>query len=70
MSNPAEQRPIPDDVTADVVALALGALEPADTERVRAAIDADPALRSELDAVATHLRLHDSHPSLAPTPAN
>lgn len=74
MSENADPRPAPDgirsdEVTADLVALAMGALDPAETERVRAAVDADPALGAELEAVEAHLELHDRRPSLAPTAA-
>jgi ferric-dicitrate binding protein FerR (iron transport regulator) len=53
----------------DLVALALGALEGADADRVREAADADPALAAELAAVRAHLAFHDRAPEIRPAPA-
>ncbi|MHC4136466.1 MAG: FecR family protein [Planctomycetota bacterium] len=53
----------------DLVGLALSALDSADAERVRRAVEADPALAAELAEIERHLALHDGVPRLRPAPA-
>ncbi|MGQ0613438.1 MAG: hypothetical protein ACT4PV_06860, partial [Planctomycetaceae bacterium] len=53
---------------ADLVALALGALDPDASRRTRARLEADPDAQAELDEIQAHLRLHDALPIPAPQP--
>lgn len=53
----------------DLVALALGALDGAEADRVGAAAAADPDAQALLDAVRRHLALHDRAPEVLPAPA-
>jgi ferric-dicitrate binding protein FerR (iron transport regulator) len=53
----------------DLVGLALNALDAAEAERVRRAVEADPALAAELKEIERHLALHDGLPRLGPAPA-
>ncbi len=53
----------------DLVALALGALEPDACRATRARLEADPDARAELDEISSHLRLHDALVIPAPDPA-
>ncbi|MHC4547282.1 MAG: FecR domain-containing protein [Planctomycetota bacterium] len=50
----------------DLVGLALDALDAAEAERVRGAVETDPALAAELQAIERHLALHDRVPQLRP----
>lgn len=54
--------------TEDLVALALGQLDDAQTERVKMALDRDAEAKAEADAIGRHLDLHDAVPSLRPEP--
>ena len=53
----------------DLVGLALGALDSADAERIRRAVEADDALAAELREIERHLALHEGVPRLRPAPA-
>ena len=46
----------------DLVGLALGALDSADAERIRRAVEADDALAAELREIERHLALHEGVP--------
>lgn len=53
----------------DLVALALGALDEAESRRVGEAVAADPDAAAELARVRSHLALHDRASEIRPAPA-
>jgi len=53
---------------SDLVALALGQLDPERERAVRATAAADPAVAREIQAIEHHLELHDAIPEIDPAP--
>jgi ferric-dicitrate binding protein FerR (iron transport regulator) len=60
--------PTPTPTPPDLVAHALGLLEPAERAVVDASLARDPALRRAYDEIAAHLRLYDRLPPAPPPP--